>query len=163
MHFSSSSTTLPTTTMDINDELSMPSSYDSGIDNNGDDGDAPTPPLDDVSNYIEGKSFFKLLQDEGVEPKEDEKFEYDRDKSKTKAKHIRFGDRLYPKIWEAARDLYKILKNKKDIVPKISSNPTYPLRFIGVDEPTNASTELTARPSKSRNAATKENTFMMVV
>ena len=132
MPTSTSSTTLPT--MDINNDLfvlppssPIPDGDDDDAnngsggdinDNNGDDVGAPTPPLDDVSNYIEGELFFKLLQDEGVEPYEDEKFEYDRDKSKTKAKHIRFGNPLYPQVWTATRDLYKILKKKKTLFQK---------------------------------------------
>jgi len=70
---------------------------------------SPAPPpesLDsfrDPRNYIDEEWFFGFLQDEGALPKAHDRPLFACDPHKSKSKHVRFGDRLYSKIWQAPR------------------------------------------------------------
>ena len=65
-----------------------------------------------------------MLQDDGVSPRPDETEMFNDDPKKSRMKHIRFRDRLYPKIWQLSSCYYKtILKKHRDkIVTKMGKN-----------------------------------------
>lgn len=96
-------------------------------------GDPEPSHLENDNNYVGGEEFFKLLQDHGVEFSEEEKADFEANPKKTRAKHIRHGDRLYPGIWQLAKQYHKdvLFANKEAIVPKLPSNPTNVVRDIG--------------------------------
>jgi hypothetical protein len=58
---------------------------------------------------------------------------FDNDPKKSKAKHIRFGDRLYPKIWQLSSSYYKTIlrKHRDDMVPKMGKNHSDNIRYLG--------------------------------
>lgn len=62
---------------------------------------------------------------------DDELRVFQRDKKKSKAKYVRFGDHMYQKIWFLARDVYKLWNGRKEeAFPKLPKNATDGLRAI---------------------------------
>ena len=93
----------------------------------------PVSPLDDLRHYIDQDEFFGLLQDDGVSPRPDETEMFNDDRKKSRAKHIRFGDRLYPKIWQLSSCYYKAVlkKHRNEIVTKMSKNDSDNIKYLG--------------------------------
>ena len=92
-------------------------------------------PLDDLANYVDQTDWFESIQDDGKPIEElcndDELRVFQRDKKKSKAKYVRFGDHMYQKIWFLARDVYKLWNGRKEeAFPKLPKNATDGLRAI---------------------------------
>ena len=93
----------------------------------------PVSHLDDLRQHIDQDQFFGLLQDDGVSPRPNKTEMFNENPEKSRAKHIRLGDCLYPKIWQLSSCYYKtILKKHRDkIVTKIGKNDSDNIKYVG--------------------------------
>ena len=66
----------------------------------------PSDSLNDEKNYIDRYGFFAHQQDDGIPIFENERCQFEGN-DKSKAKHIRFGNRFYPSIWDASWKIYR--------------------------------------------------------
>ena len=91
-----------------------------------------TESLNDPDNYLDHETYFGNLQDDGIAFPAKYVEQLKTNPTKKWSRYYRQGNRLYPKIWTIASDMYKhILFPRQEVIcPKINKQSSKPIQFI---------------------------------